>query len=159
MRYVLDQSTRLTAYTMQTDQLDALDQSLLSLLRRDGRASHAALAAALSVTRATVRTRIERLEAKGVILGYAVKLRDEDEQAPVQALTHIRVEGHRTDTVMRRLGGIRWINAIFSTNGKWDLIAEVQAQSNMELDTALVAMREIEGIAESETSILLRKLA
>ena len=47
--------------------MDDLDQRLISALRHDARASHSDLAAQLGVTRATVRARLARLEARGVI--------------------------------------------------------------------------------------------
>ena len=42
-----------------------------------------------------------------------------------------------------------------TTNGAWDLVAEIQASSLAEFDIALREVRLIDGIANSETSILL----
>jgi len=49
--------------------MDELDQKLISLLRTDARATTAALAKALKVSRGTVQNRMERLESSGVLLG------------------------------------------------------------------------------------------
>jgi DNA-binding Lrp family transcriptional regulator len=142
-----------------TEQLDELDQRLISALRDDGRAAHASLAAQLNVTRATIKARLERMEARGVILGYRVQLASDTLRPNVRALTHIKILGHRTDRVIQRLKGVHWIKSIHTTNGRWDLIAELAADSNRELDQALLAIREIEDIAESETAILLNEIA
>ena len=142
-----------------TEQLDELDQRLISALRDDGRAAHASLAAQLNVTRATIKARLERMEARGVILGYRVQLASDALRPNVRALTHIKILGHRTDRVIQRLKGVHWIKSIHTTNGRWDLIAELAADSNRELDQALLAIREIEDIAESETAILLNEIA
>ena len=140
-----------------TDQLDELDRAILTVLREDGRASLASLAAMLKVTRATVKARLERMEKRRVILGYRVQTSGDTLTPNVRALTLIKIMGHRTDRVIQRLKGIHWIKSIHTTNGKWDLIAELAADSNRELDQALLAIRQLEDIAESETSILLRE--
>ncbi len=142
-----------------TEHLDELDQRLISALRDDGRAAHASLAAQLNVTRATIKARLARMEARGVILGYRVQLASDTLRPNVRALTHIKILGHRTDRVIQRLKGVHWIKSIHTTNGRWDLIAELAADSNRELDQALLAIREIEDIAESETAILLNQIA
>lgn len=142
-----------------TEHLDELDQRLISALRDDGRAAHASLAAQLNVTRATIKARLARMEARGVILGYRVQLASDTLHPNVRALTHIKILGHRTDRVIQRLKGVHWIKSIHTTNGRWDLIAELAADSNRELDQALLAIREIEDIAESETAILLNQIA
>ena len=141
-----------------TEHLDTLDREILAVVREDGRASHASLASALRVTRATIKARLERMEQRGVILGYRVQLSSDTLTPNVRALTHIKIVGHRTDRVLQRLKGIHWIKSIHTTNGKWDLIAELAADSNRELDTALMAVRRAEDIAESETSILLSEV-
>ena len=99
------------------------------------------------------------MEARGVILGYRVQLASDTLRPNVRALTHIKILGHRTDRVIQRLKGVQWIKSIHTTNGRWDLIAELAADSNRELDQALLAIREIEDIAESETAILLNEIA
>jgi DNA-binding Lrp family transcriptional regulator len=55
--------------------LDELDSQLIAALRRDGRASLSVLAADLKVTRATVRTRMTRLQTAGDIAGFTVLTR------------------------------------------------------------------------------------
>src|SRR5439155_15544016 len=54
--------------------LDDLDYRLISLLRTDGRMPVAKVAAHLEVSRATVTSRMERLENSGFIAGYTVQL-------------------------------------------------------------------------------------
>jgi DNA-binding Lrp family transcriptional regulator len=47
------------------------------------------------------------------------------------------------------------VAAIHSTNGKWDLIAEIQAESLAEFDAAINEIREMKEITGSETNLLL----
>ncbi|WP_084029672.1 Lrp/AsnC family transcriptional regulator [Bradyrhizobium sp. LMTR 3] len=51
------------------------DRQLLALLQRNAREPIASLARQLGVSRTTLKKRIKRLEANGVIAGYALHLR------------------------------------------------------------------------------------
>ncbi len=54
--------------------LDDIDRRLLSLLQVNAREPVAELARKLKLARTTVVTRIARLERKGVVAGYGVRL-------------------------------------------------------------------------------------
>jgi DNA-binding Lrp family transcriptional regulator len=140
---------------MASERLDEVDQALLSALRADGRASIAALSRQVGVTRATVTSRIERLTASGVIVGFTVRVRDEVDPLVVRAVALIEVEGRNTDAVIRRLRGFPEITALHTTNGGWDLVAELSAGSLGDFDRVLGRIRSIEGVVNSETSLLL----
>jgi DNA-binding Lrp family transcriptional regulator len=135
--------------------MDELDQRLLALLRHNGRRSVSDLAAELAVSRVTVRTRIDRMERRGDIIGYTVILRADAVSAPVRGITMIEVEGRATGRVVDVLGGLPEITAVHTTNGKWDLIAELGAQSLADLDAILGRIRMIAGVTASETNLLL----
>jgi DNA-binding Lrp family transcriptional regulator len=135
--------------------MDELDHKLITLLRHDARRGISELAAELDVARATVRNRIERLEQSGDIIGYTVILKSDAVGLPVRGIMMIEVEGHSADKVIRSLGGLAEISAIHTTNGRWDLIAELGAATLTDFDAVLRRIRLIPGITGSETSLLL----
>lgn len=135
--------------------MDDTDRRLLSALRRDGRASVSDLAAELGVTRATVRARMEKLGAAGEIRGFTVVTRGDVATSPVRALTMLAIEGPGMDRIRRQLSGRREVQAVHSTNGKWDLIVELGTDTLEALDTVLRDIRRLEGVSTSETSLLL----
>ncbi len=135
--------------------LDEMDLRLLAALRRDGRASVSDLALELGVTRATVRGRMERLSSSGEIHGYSVVTRGDLAVSPVRALTMLAIEGPGMDRIRRQLTGRPHVQAIHSTNGKWDLIVELGTATLEELDVTLGVIRKMEGVSTSETSLLL----
>ncbi|AWK89806.1 Lrp/AsnC family transcriptional regulator [Azospirillum thermophilum] len=135
--------------------MDQLDEKLITLLRHDGRRSISDLAVELGVSRATVRSRMERLERSGVIIGYTVILRADTVEAPVRGIMLIEVEGHSADRAVKALSGFPEVLEIHSTNGRWDLIVELSAGSLPELDSVLRRIRLIPGITSSETNLLL----
>ena len=135
--------------------MDVLDERLVTLLRHDGRRSISDLAVDLGVSRATVRARMERLERQGDILGYTVILRADALEQRVRGITMIEVEGHAADRVVRALGGFPEISAIHTTNGRWDLVVELNTDTLTQFDAVLRKMRLIQGITGSETTLLL----
>lgn len=135
--------------------MDDTDRQLIALLRDDARMSVVALAKALRVARATVQNRIARLEKEGVIVGYSVRLRPDAEAHRIRAIMLVEVHGHQGEQVRRALRGHPAVVALHTTNGRWDLVAELRAETLEALDRLLNSIRLIEGIANTETSILL----
>lgn len=131
------------------------DRHLLALLRDDARMSVTELAKKLRVSRATVQNRIAKLEESGVIAGYTVRVKPEAEVHRIRAWMGIAVEGNAAADVIRALRIEPGIHTLHTTNGRWDIVAEIRAD-NLELfDRLLGRIRRIEGIANTETSILL----
>jgi DNA-binding Lrp family transcriptional regulator len=135
--------------------MDDLDQRLITLLRHNGRRSVSDLALELDVSRATVRSRMERLERSGDIVGYTVILRADAVSLPVRGIMLIEVEGRAADRVVDALGGFPDVSAIHTTNGKWDLIVELGAANLSDFDGILRRIRLIPGVIASETNLLL----
>jgi DNA-binding Lrp family transcriptional regulator len=137
------------------ESMDEVDETLIAALRRDGRRSVSDLAQELGMSRATVRARMERLIASGDIAGFTVQLRTDLQEPAIRAITLIEVEGKSSDQVVQRLSGIAEVLAIHSTNGRWDLIAEIGTPDLEAFDRTLSRIRLIEGISATETSLLL----
>jgi DNA-binding Lrp family transcriptional regulator len=135
--------------------MDSTDRELLSLLREDARVSVATLAKALKVARGTVQNRMARMETDGTIVGYTVKLKPQVEEQTIRALMTVAVEGNRTDEVLRALRGDPAVCALHTTNGRWDIVAELRADSLAAVDRVLGRIRLIDGISNTETSLLL----
>ncbi len=135
--------------------MDETDRQLLALLRADARASVASLAERLRVSRGTVQNRIDRMRQRGVIQGFTVRTRPDVEAQRVRAVMTISVEGESSPRVVRALQGFAEVVAVHTTNGRWDLVAELDTDSLAAFSAALDEIRRIPGIAATETSILL----
>jgi DNA-binding Lrp family transcriptional regulator len=133
--------------------MDELDQSLISLLRQNARMNVADLAHKLKVSRGTVTNRIRKLEDAQVILGYTVKMRPDSERSSIRAWMEVLVEGNQTRLVIASLLGEPGVSALHDTNGRWDLLAELEATSMVELSQILERIRLIKGIRSTETNI------
>ena len=128
---------------------------LISVLRHDGRRSVSDLAKDLKISRATVRTRMERLQESGEILGYTAVLRDDLRDLPIRAVMLVEIAGRNTEPVIKALSAMTEVRGIHSTNGKWDLVLDMATHDLAAFDDALNRIRLIEGIAGTETNLLL----
>ena len=145
---------------MATSALDDVDRQLISLMRANARATVAHLAKVLRVSRGTVQNRLRKLEADGTIAGYTVRLRPQAEAHRIRALMTVAVEGNRSEVVLKCLAGDPAVETLHTTNGRWDIVVELRADSLEAFDAVLGRIRLIDGIANTETSLLLgsRKL-
>jgi DNA-binding Lrp family transcriptional regulator len=134
---------------------DDLDRRIIAHLRVDGRASLSKLADALGVARGTVQNRLDRLLDSGTLLGFTVRIRDDYDDLSVRAVMMVEVTGKSTTQVIQKLRGIVEIRTLHTTNGNWDLVADIRAASLSDFDRVLREVRMIDGVANSETSLLL----
>ncbi len=134
---------------------DDLDRTLIGLLRKDGRAPVSKLADIMGLSRATVQNRIDRLLASGALLGFTARVREDYESNQIRAIMMIEVTGRNTSQVINKLRGLHQLTVMHTTSGKWDLIAEVLVENLAEFDSILREVRVVDGVMNSETSILL----
>jgi len=137
---------------------DTLDTELISELRGDGRATISYLAETLKVSRATVQNRLDRLISSGAILGFTIRVHEALDQGTVKAIMMIELSGQSTSQVIRKMRGIPELVKLHTTNGSWDLVAEIHTTTLSEFDEVLRKVREVDGILNSETSVLLSSL-
>ncbi len=135
--------------------MDATDQKLIAALRENARLSTTELGRRLSLSRTTVQSRIERLERRGVLIGYTARLSDEHERGAVRAHVMITVrpkEARAVETALRALPGVR---VLHSVSGAFDLIAHVVAASTVEMDDLVDAIGGLAGVERTTSSIIL----
>lgn len=134
---------------------DDHDRTLIGLLRHDGRAPVSKLAEIMGVTRGTVQSRLDRLLASGALLGFTARVREDYGPGQIRAIMMIEVVGRNTTQVINKLRRLPELTAIHTTSGKWDLITEILVDDLAEFDRVLREVRVVDGVLNSETSILL----
>ena len=136
-------------------ELTHTDRKLLLALKKDSRASVTTLSGEIGVARATIQASIKRLVEAGVIQRFTIDIDPLTERDLVRAVMSIEVQGVMTSTVIRALKRMPEIIGLHSTNGIWDLVAQIETPDLMSFDLLLRRTREIEGILNTQTSILL----
>lgn len=135
--------------------LDGTDQALLELLQSDARTPTADLARRLDLSRSTVKDRISRLEKRGIIRGYGVRLGPAIDEGQITAHVMIDVDPKQAVSVVRQLKKINAIKALHAVNGIHDLLAITTTATTQDLDRALDAIGNLEGIEKTVSSIVL----
>ncbi len=138
-------------------ELSQVDRQLLSVLKNDSRASVTTLASTLGVSRNTVQTRLERLVAGSIIRRFTIEVDSSVEENLVRAVMMVEIEGARARSVTAALKRIPEVASLHTTNGSWDLVAQIEAGSLADFDRILREVREIRGVLNSETSLLLNR--
>jgi DNA-binding Lrp family transcriptional regulator len=138
-------------------ELTQTDRALIGALKRDGRASITTLAGLLNVSRATVQARLERLIAARVIQRFTIEIDTAAELEVIRAVMMIELEGALAKPVIRTLQRLPEIVSLYTTNGTWDLVANIETHNLQQFDRVLREVREIKGVLNSETSILLNR--
>ena len=128
------------------------DLTLIALLRENARASTADLARKLGVSRTTVQSRLEK---RGVIEGYTVRIAPEFERDLVRAhvlVTALPKFAPKVETALRSIMAVRTLHSV---SGHFDMIVVVEAPSIQELDIVLDKIGALEGVERTMSSIIL----
>ena len=133
-------------------QIDEKDRMLLALLGENARMPISELARRLGLARTTVQARMERLERSGAIAGYTIR-RGAALQPALRATVLISVEPRAGPAVIDRLRVLSGVEKVYTTSGRFDLLAQVVAASTAELDATLDRIAEVPGLRSSESLI------
>jgi DNA-binding Lrp family transcriptional regulator len=134
------------------------DEPLLSELARDGRASHAALAAAIHWHESTVRRRIEELRQAG-LLYFEVDIDSRALGMTTQATLWLAVEPARLEEAGRAVAGHPEVPFVAATTGSTNLVVTAIFRDTEHLYQYLTGqLASLPGIRSVETAPVIRTL-
>ena len=139
-------------------EVDDTDRALLRLLKRNARASVTELAATLGVSRVTVNARMSALRADGIIRRFTVDLSDGADEDLIRAVSLLELDLSQVDRVHRTLQRMPELSSVFTTNGKWALVAQSETKTLAAFDALLNRMGRVPGVLNVETCLLLTRL-
>lgn len=135
--------------------LDALDLALLSALRAHPRAGALELSRLVQVARATVQSRLRRLEQSGIITGYGPDVDLAAAGHPVQAFVTLEIAQGALAQVRAELEQLHWVVEAYATTGSGDVVCRVVASSHDDLQTALLELNHSPSVARSTSVVVL----
>ncbi len=135
--------------------LDTLDRQLIELLKVNARLPIVKLAKALGCARSTAQLRLKALEDSGVITGYTVNVSITRAPSSIRAMVLISIESKYEPEVIRALARRHEIVKLYSVSGRYDVCAIVSAESTHELDMVIDRIRQIKGVIDTFSTILL----
>ena len=135
--------------------MDTLDQKLLEMLLKNAREPITSLSHALGVSRATVTERMRKLEERGIISGYTVRISEAALRRNIAAHVMVAVEPRSTEAVVAELKNLPSIHSLHAVSGIYDMIAMLRAETTHMLDQDLDILRNIKGVVKTVSSIVL----
>jgi Lrp/AsnC family transcriptional regulator for asnA, asnC and gidA len=134
-------------------QIDHIDRSIIEQLQRDGRVPYTRLGAAVGLSEAAVRQRVQRLTDAGVMQVVAVT-NPLSHGKRRMAMIGVRTEGP-TDHIAGTLQAMSDIDYLVITAGTFDLMCEVVVQDDLQLLDLTNRIRAVPGVRSTETFIYL----
>jgi DNA-binding Lrp family transcriptional regulator len=131
------------------------DRELLALLKDNARMPISELARKLNVSRTAAQARLSRLERSGVINGYTIRLSDSYQENNIKAIIMIKLPPKKRAKVEQTLKAIPELTSLYSISGTFDLSAIVTAPSVPELDKIIDQIGALEGVEETQSSVIL----
>jgi DNA-binding Lrp family transcriptional regulator len=135
--------------------LDALDLALITALRAHPRAGALELSRLTKVARATVQSRLQRMEQSGVITGYGPDVDLAAAGHPVQAFVTLQIAQGALGEVRSELEQLHWVVEAYATTGEGDVVCRVVASSHQDLQTALLELNRSPSVARSTSVVVL----
>jgi Lrp/AsnC family transcriptional regulator, leucine-responsive regulatory protein len=137
------------------EELPDLDRQIVRLLGQDGRMSFTDLSRATGLSTSAVHQRVRRLEARGVIRGYAAVVDPEAVGLPLTAFISIRpIDPSAPDDSPERLAGIPEIEACHSVAGEESYILKVRVPTPTALEGLLARIRAAANVSTRTTVVL-----
>ena len=134
-------------------QLDATDHAIIEALQQDGRMAYTKLGAAVGLSEAAARQRVQRLLDAGVMQVVAIT-------NPLSigyrrmAMIGVRTEGP-SDSIAEALQVMADIDYLVVTAGSFDLLCEVVMGNDADLLELTNRIRKVPGVVSTESFIYL----
>ncbi|MEO7936163.1 MAG: Lrp/AsnC family transcriptional regulator [Dokdonella sp.] len=143
-----------------TNNLDRTDLRILALLQRNGRATNSEIAESVNLSPSACLRRIQKLEADGVIAGYAALVDPQAVGLGLQAFVRVQLEKHGSDAVQHFVDSVQsWseVIACHALTGEMDyllhiVVSDLEHFSQFLLDRLLNGS----GVADVNSSFVLR---
>jgi DNA-binding Lrp family transcriptional regulator len=136
---------------------DKIDEKIISFLKEDSRESFVDIGKKLKLSESAVRRRVKNLVDGGTIKRFTVEIGEEN---ATSAIVLISVDS-ATDTskVSERLAKLEGVKTVYEITGQYDITTIISASNISEINSSIDALRKIPGVIDTNTVIILRKVA
>lgn len=138
--------------------LDQLDLALITALQDNPRAGALDLSRRTNVARATVQSRLQRMEESGIITGYGPDVDLAAAGFPVLAFVTLEIAQPSLDQVHTELDALPNVLEAFVTTGTGDVLCKIGASSHEDLQRSLLHLNRVSTVVRSTSVIVLSVL-
>jgi DNA-binding Lrp family transcriptional regulator len=139
--------------------MDRIDHRIVALLREDARRSFSDIGRQVALSAPAVKRRVDRLEAGGVIRGYAATLDAEAFGWHSDAFVALYCEGRMSAAEVREaVAPHPEVAAAYTVAGEASAILHVRASDSKDLEQTLERIRDAPGVIRTQTQVVLSTL-
>jgi len=139
--------------------MDEIDRQIVALLRQDARRSFQSIGLRVALSAPAVKRRVDRLEADGVIRGYAARVDPGRYGWPTLAHVELYCVGRMAAAEVREAAERHpEVEAAYTVAGEASAILHVRARDTAHLEATLERIRDHPGITRTQTQIVLSTL-
>ena len=138
--------------------MDAKNKQILELLQQNARSPIKTIAGKVGLARSSVRERIARMEATGIIRAYRVELaKGEPADAAVEAFMIVRLDKTPAPKTIARIVAHRAVTRCSSVGGEIDVIIEARTADIASLNALRDEIAGYEHVVDLTTAIILKR--
>jgi len=135
---------------------DKIDEKIIGYLKEDARESFVDIGKKLKLSESAVRRRVKNLVDSGTIKKFTLELGEEN---ATSAIVLVSVDS-ATDTskVSLKLAKLEGVKTVYEITGQYDITTIMSASSIAEINNTIDALRKIQGVVDTNTVIILKKI-
>ena len=134
---------------------DDIDRQIIAELQKNGRTSFKDIARKLELSDGTIRLRVGKMIAEG-LLKITAQVNPLYFENSIVALVGMSLEKRNHRQIMEKIVRMNGVKSVINSTGRYDIVAEVFFHSREELRSFLMEdLNKIGGILSSETFIYL----
>ncbi len=135
---------------------DKTDEQIIGVLTQNSRMSNTELAQRLGMSESAIRRRITNLTTSGRIRRFTLEV---DDQHLSSAITWVSLNPSvPTGQVSSKIRAVPGVSEVYETAGQFDIAVLVKGANIVEVNKSIEAIRRIEGIINTNTSMVLRTI-
>jgi len=136
--------------------LDEVDRKILRDLQRDGRSSFKKIGEDAGVSEATVFVRVKKMQDKSVIKSFKAIVEPKAVGKILTAIVLVRADPKAFPGMLDALKKLDDVYEIYDVTGQYYSILKIKTTGTDELSKIILEIGNIDGVAGTETTIVLR---
>jgi len=135
---------------------DIIDRKIIDILKNNSRRSYVDIATEVKLSEPAVRRRVKNLIKTGVIKRFTA---DVDLDQGASAITLISVNPSiSTSELSQKLLHMNGVKVVYEITGQYDIAVIVSGSNIAKINTSIDEVRQLEGVGNTNTVIILKTI-
>jgi Lrp/AsnC family transcriptional regulator for asnA, asnC and gidA len=135
---------------------DSVDDKIIKILQEDSRKSFVEIANEIGYSESAVRRRVKNLTRNGIIKKFTIATQSGDKTSAIALISVSSTSD--TSAVSANLMKLTGVQTIYEITGQYDIAAIISSPSIAEINRCIDDVRRTDGVADTNTVIILRTI-